>query len=288
MDSEQVRSWSDVLILTYDQLIQQLVVFAPKLLGAFLLIVIGGLVAFLLSKAARTGVSLLERFLVRVIPSVFQSSDIKLRLSYLNVISKVIFWLVFLFFIAASANSLGLAVVSGWVGDLLRYLPRLVIGLLIIIGGYFISNVCNLMAISAAESAGLKEAHWIGRGVQGAVFFTAIVIGIEQLGINIQFFTQFFIVVSAIILGGFSLAFALGAKQLVANIIGAQQASKLLRLGDDIRMTTSDGVMTEGVLVEISGTMLIIETHQGRVIIPARLFLEHGGQLQSNTDSSGD
>lgn len=281
MDAEQARQWPEVLLLTYEQLVQQLVVFTPKLLGAFLLIVIGGLIAYLLSKAAKTVVTFLERLLVRWFPGKFLSAEVRLRQSYLNIVSKAIFWLVFLFFIAASANSLGLEVVSSWVGELLHYLPKLVIGLLIIIGGYFISNVINLMAVSAAESAGLSEAHWIGRLAQGAVFFTAIVIGIEQLGINIQFFTSLFIVVAAIILGGFSLAFGFGARSLVANIIGAQQANKFMRIGDEVCIGDADGV-----LVEISGTMLVIETKQGRVNVPASQFLELGSQMKTSKDIS--
>ncbi len=283
MEPDQATGWPEVLILTYDQLVQQLVIFTPKLLGAFLLIAVGGLVAFLLSKAARTGVNILERLLIRLLPSVFLKSEVRLRQSFLNAVSKIIFWLVFLFFVAASANSLGLEIVSSWVGDVLLYLPKLVVGLLIIIGGYFAGNLAKLMAVSAADSAGIKEASWIGRGVQGAVLFTAIVIGIEQLGINIQFFTQFFIVLSAVLLSGFSLAFALGAKNLVANIIGAQQAHKFLRLGDEI--TIMD---VEGVLVEISSTMLVIESQQGRTTVPTRFFLEQCSHLKPPSTHSND
>lgn len=277
---DQAKDWQDVLVLTYEQLLHQLVVFAPKLLGALLLLAIGGLIAFLLAKMARTGVKLSERLLIRLFPSFWIKPDDRFRQVNTNIIGKIVFWLVFLFFIAAGANSLGLEMVSNWMGQLLLYLPKLVVGLLIMIGGYLISNAIKYMTVSAAESAGLKQAQWIGQSTQIAVFFTAIVIGVEQFGINIHFFTQFFIVLSAILLGGFSLTFALGAKTLVANIIGAQQASKFIRLGDEISIA---GI--EGVVVEISGTMLVIESHQGRITVPANFFMEHVGHVKSTTVS---
>jgi len=281
MDPNQSRDWHDVFGPSYEHLLQQFIEYTPKLLAAILLLVVGVVIAFLLSKITRTAVKLIERLLVRLFPSIVVKSNIKFRTSYIDAISKIIFWFVILFFVAASAQRLGLQMVSSWVEQLLLYLPRIAVGLLIIIGGYLISNAVRLMAVSAAESAGVRQALWIGRSTQFVVFFTAIVIGIEQLGINIQFFTQLFLMVSAILLGGFSLAFALGAKNLVANIIGAQQASKLYKLGDEINIA---GI--EGVLVDISGTMLVIETDQDRITVPANFILEHIGHIRSSTNST--
>lgn len=275
---DQARGWQEVLTLTYEQLLHQLIVFAPKLFGAFLLLVVGGVVAFLLSKATRAGVHFFERIFVRLLPSVFIKSDPRLRSVNTHTISRIVFWLVFLFFVAAATNSLGLNLVSMWMGELLLYLPKLVVGLLIMASGYLISNVVEAMVVSAAESAGSRQAMWIGKITQFAVFFTAIVIGIEQFGINLQFFTQFFVVMSAVLLGGFSLAFAFGAKRLVANIIGAQQASRFLKLGDEVTIADIDGVV-----VEISNTMLIIESSQGHMTIPASFFMENVGCIKSTS-----
>lgn len=276
MPPDQAKSWEQLLALTYDQLMQQIVVFAPKLFGALSLIMVGIFVAFILAKVTRTIVLYTQRVLVRVFPSVFAKSGIRIRSANVNAVSKVVFWLVLLFFTAAGANSLGLDMISSWMGTLLLYLPKLIVGLLIMVGGYLVSNMIEVMVVSATESAGSKNAVWIGRVTQFAVFFTAIVIGVEQFGINIHFFTQFVIVMAAILVGGFALAFALGAKNLVANIIGAQQAGKFLRLGDEVSIS---GV--EGVIVEISTTMLVVESHQGRMIIPAKFFMESIGSIKS-------
>ena len=276
MKPEQARDWPELLVSTSHHLLDQLIVYTPKLLGAILLLAIGSLIAYLLSKLARTGVKLVESLLLRLFPSFVFKSDIKFRQSYIDAISKIVFWFVLLFFVAASANSLGLDMVSNWVQQLLLYLPRLAVGILIIIGGYLISNAIKLMVVSATESAGMKQALWIGRSAQFVVFFTAIVIGVEQLGINIQFFTELFIIISAILLSGFSLAFAFGAKYLVANIIGAQQANKFYQLGDEISIAD-----IEGVLVEIKGTMLVIESQQGRMLIPASLVMQHIARIKS-------
>ena len=132
-----------------------------------------------------------------------------------------------------------------------------------------------------AESAGFKQSELLGTSVQVAVFFTAVVIGVEQLGINIHFFTQFFIVTSAILLFGFSLAFGLGAKDLIGNIIGSQQAQKIIRIGDEIAI---DDI--EGVVIEISSTALILETEAGRTTLPAHWFSNKMTHIKSKVAPS--
>lgn len=278
MESSLTENWRNVLVTTYEQILQQLILFTPRLLGALILLLIGWLVALLLAKAARSSIDLINRLIRRLFPSLIARHDVHLHTSYANVVSKIVFWLVLLFFIAAGANSLGLDIFSRWMGQLLVYLPRFAAGLLIMIGGYLVSNVVKLMAVSAVESAKFPQADLLGRSVQLAIFFTALVIGIEQLGINIQFFTQFFIVIAAVLAAGFSLAFGIGARDLIANIIGAQQANKYCRVGDEICI---DGV--EGILIEISSTSLVLEAAEGRVTVPARLFMEKTTKINSST-----
>ena len=99
--------------------------------------------------------------------------------------------------------------------------------------------------------------------------FTALVVGIEQLGIQIQFVTELLLVVAGVLLAGVALAFGLGAQQLIANIVGAQQLQKFCRLGDRLNIAG-----TEGVVIEITSTGLVLETDAGRSWVPAKLFLE--------------
>jgi len=275
MDSTNPQDWREVLSLTFDQLLQQLIVFAPKLLGVIVLLLFGWLIAVFLAKIARSAIGLLTQLFRRWLPNFLPKTDATISTSYTDIVGRVIFWLVFLFFVAASANSLGLNILSNWMGELILYLPRVAAGVLIVVIGYLAGNVIKVMATAAAEGAGFKQTELLGRSVQFAVFFTSIVIGIEQLGINIEFFTEFVVAIGTVIVFGFSLAFALGAKELVANVIGAQQANKHFRIGDEISICGTDGI-----LIEITGSVLVLETNVGRTMVPARMFLDSIGQVK--------
>jgi hypothetical protein len=110
------------------------------------------------------------------------------------------------------------------------------------------------------------------------VVLTAIVIGIEQLGINVSFLTTTVIVVGGILLAGAALAFGLGARYFVANIIGAQTTRKLYSNGQLLRIGD-----IEGRLLEITPTTVVLDTDQGRAAIPAKLFHEQISQVIADT-----
>jgi hypothetical protein len=96
-----------------------------------------------------------------------------------------------------------------------------------------------------------------------AVVTVAVITGLQQLGIDISFVTQLSLILLAALLGGLSLAFALGARQYVANLMAQPELARYatgerLRIGDD-----------EGVIVEIYRTGLTLATEEGLVSIPA-------------------
>lgn len=281
MAAPESNGWQDLFSLTYQQTLHQITEFLPKLLGALLLLLLGWLIAVLLSRAAKAGVHLLEGSLYRLSPRLLPKTAPATRKRHIDVIGKVVFWLVMLFFIALCANNLGLDLVSRWMGELIAFLPHLAAGLLIMLAGYLISNVVYMMTYSASDSAGLGQAHLIGRSVQLTVFVTAIVIGVEQFGINLQFLTQFFIVISAVLVAGFSLAFSLGARELIGNVIGAQQATRVFQIGDEIRLGDA-----EGVVVEVTASLIILESPEGRLTIPASQFMREHCHIKTPAQQS--
>jgi len=70
-------------------------------------------------------------------------------------------------------------------------------------------------------------------------------------------------------LGGIALAFGLGARTHVSNIIAANQLRQIYQAGDNVRIGE-----TEGRVVEITVSRVIIDTEAGSVGIPAKSFDE--------------
>ncbi|MCB1732646.1 MAG: mechanosensitive ion channel, partial [Halieaceae bacterium] len=87
--------------------------------------------------------------------------------------------------------------------------------------------------------------------------------------IDVTFLTTMLGVTSAAVLFGFALAFGLGARSLVSNLIAAHHLRDILEPGQDIRVGEY-----EGTVLEVSTTAIILDTPEGRTSLPASLYQE--------------
>jgi small-conductance mechanosensitive channel len=264
------NDWQTALSTSYEQLNAYLVLHVPQLIGAVFLILLGWAFAWIFSKLTLTTVKFISRLWQKVVREVSVTGVAEIKSSHAAVISKTVFWVVMLFFIAAATSSLGLDFFSSWLNTLLGYVPQLLATVFIVMAGYLLGNIAGVMTESAAEASEFSQSASLGNIAKFSIFFVALIVGIEQLGINIQFITTFIIVVVGVLLFGMALAFGMGSSSFVANIIAARQAKNHFRLNEYLKI---DGV--EGTLVDISSTMLLLETEEGRVLMPARVCMEN-------------
>lgn len=268
-DAQMSNDWQSAISTSYEQLVTQLVTYVPQLIGAAILILIGWLVAWVLSKLTVTFLNLCNRLLSGVNQRIQTDKALKIKPKQTRFISRTVFWLTMMFFIAAATSSMGLDFFSEWISSLLSYLPNLLAGILIMLGGYLLGNLAGAMARAGAQSVGFAGVELAGRSAKLAILFTALVIGVEQLGINIQFVTSMVIVLSGVLCFGIALAFGLGSKDLIANTVAARQIHRHCRVNDQIEIAGVTGKLTE-----VTSTMLVIETDKGRTLLPANLFLK--------------
>lgn len=280
MESKKAFDWQGTLIETYQEFTRQAIDHIPQLLGALALLLVGWVMAWLLRLLARKLILGFDLVLLRAAQK--RGLPQSQTRSYARLGGDIIFWSVLLFFMAASANMLNWKIFADASNALLTYLPNVLSGLLIILAGFALSGIARSAVASTAESTGIAQADLLARIAQVTVVLTAMVIGVEQLGINVAFLTTTLIVVVGILLGGAALAFGLGAKHFVANIIGVQTARKHYQLGQLIKIGD-----IEGYLLEITPTLIILDTKQGRAAVPAKLFHEQVSEIIADTPEVG-
>lgn len=271
-------SWQTAIKETFTGFTQQVIDFSPQLLGAVGVLLLGWLIAHTLSLSTRKLIQGLDALFAR-----FARMDgihrEQIQSSYASIISKIVFWVVMLFFLAVSANILGWDIFSGWLDSIVSFLPGLISGLIIILGGFLLSNLAKAGIISAAHKAGIGQSAVMARAVQVVIILSSIIIGVEQIGLNIGFLSNIIVATVAILLAGAALAFSLGAKNMVANIIGAQYTRKYCRVGDRVKIGD-----LEGEIIELSQAFIVLETTTGQAIIPAKYFHEQISILQSGNN----
>lgn len=166
--------------------------------------------------------------------------------------------------VIVAVRLLGIDQLTSLLDNLLAFAPRFVVALFIVgIGNVVGALLRNLTAGMLTDG----NPNALGpRMVHAAVLTVAVITGLQQLGIDISFITQLALVLLAALVGGLSLAFALGARQYVANLMAQPELARYAT-GDRLRIDDD-----EGVIVEIHRTGLTLATDEGLVAIPgARL-----------------
>ncbi|MEX2582660.1 MAG: mechanosensitive ion channel domain-containing protein [Gemmatimonadota bacterium] len=186
-----------------------------------------------------------------------------------NMLGALVFWGVLLFFVATAANALGLALLSSVVDTLSLFVPRVFAAVLILVTGAVMGNLARSAVTATAAGAGTAIGPGLGQVVRIAIIVASILIAVAELGIDIALLTAVFSVAVAALLGGFALAFGLGARTAVSNIIASHYVRQMFEVGQTARI---GGV--EGTIVELTATAVVLEVPDGRVIVPATQFAE--------------
>jgi small-conductance mechanosensitive channel len=267
---------TDVMSSTLDRAVR----FLPDLLGALALLAIGWVLGRILSTLVARAVLLLDAVLARVLhgpgPERARIADAA------DGLGTAVFWVVMLFFATAATQVLGLELFTIWLGRFLDYLPTLAAGVLIVVAGYLLSVFVRELVTATATGIEPAPRRALGRVVQAAILVTALLVGAEQIGIRVTFLAVVVAILAATLLGGVAVAVSLGARSYVANLIGAHYLRQAFEVGQRIRVAGH-----EGRIVELTPLSVVIETHDGRVTLPARLYHEEPIVLVAGVDADG-
>lgn len=191
-----------------------------------------------------------------------------------DIIGLIVFWAVLLFFVAAAADTIGLPLLGASISGIGLFVPRLLTAVLVVVVGLVLGNVTRDAVRATAAAAGSPFAPAVGDFVRIGVLVAATLIAVAELGIDITLVTAILSVALAAFLGGFALAFGVGARTAVSNIIGSHYARQTYEVGNRVRLGE-----VEGTISAITATAVILDAAGGRVVVPAKQFSESTSTL---------
>jgi hypothetical protein len=264
------------------QVITSVVALIPGLFGAIILLLIGWLLASFLKMLVSRITHSINHFLRgRLLGTRWEI--IRIPSGTQALLGQIIFWVTMLVFIAIAVRLAGFSGAAAWLDRLVVYLPSLFSGGLIIVGGFILGTVMRTLITHAAAASHISQPQRLGQLVQVSVIVVALIIGLGQIGIDVTFIIILFGIIVAAVMAGFSLAFGLGARTLVENLIANQHAKQLIKPGQLARIGTQ-----RGRVLEFTATGIILECEQGRIVIPARLCLEQSFELIADPLPTGN
>ena len=230
--------------------------FLPNLLGFLLILLVGyvvskvvaGIVRTLLGKVhidRRLRESSASRYVDAVLPGA----------SPANGIARVVFWLIFVFFLTAAIGALGIPAATDFMNDVLAYLPNVLVAILIFIVAALLSGA---IAGAVARFMGDTPTGKVVGAVAPAVIMTiAFFMILEQLQIAPEIVRIAFTAIMFALALGLALAFGLGGRDLAADLLrqardkGSQAAS---RAREDARVGTARATAEAGQHTASTGT----------------------------------
>src|SRR5690606_37629112 len=195
------------------------------------------------------------------------------QIKFGNIILVLFKAFLFLIFVIIGADLFGMSGVTNMVNKLLAYLPRLASGVLIILAGIFIANWIKqkmVIALSFIENSSATTIL-INIIVAGLILFF-VLMGLNQAGIDTTLITSNI----SVIIGGFvaaiALAFGLGAKDVVREIMFAYYLRKNLSSDKKIRVVNEN---IEGKIISVDNiNVKIRKTDDVIVMIPVKKLVD--------------
>ncbi|HLB38743.1 MAG TPA: hypothetical protein VJL31_19395 [Gemmatimonadales bacterium] len=250
-------------------LIQQLRPYLRDVLGAAALMLLGSIIGRFLASWSRRGAQAALDRIGRRGSGASAVGAARLGASVPRLVGQFVYWLIFLVAVGAAFDMLGLRVVSRVGERLAEFVPGAVTGLAIVLVGLVVASLAGGVASAGAASAGVRYAGAVGRAAQIVVLALALLLGLQQIGIHGEVIAGLLAAVLAVALGGAALAFGLGARVAVSNIVAAYYVTQMYRVGQTVRVG-----LIEGRILRATSTALILDTKEGQVHVPAAVFSE--------------
>ncbi|MBI1355325.1 MAG: hypothetical protein GC160_13330 [Acidobacteria bacterium] len=266
--------WAAVVNRTVEAQIERLIGFLPDLAAALAIILVGWALALL----AR---GLVRRIATLIVGRLSQRAELQrgleqggMRTRLPALVGYVAFWAVLLLFIAAGVEQLGVTAVSLLLSQAAYYLPRLLVGVLIVAAGMVFGDFAAQWASVAMSPIGVVQSQALGRALQVLVVAIAVVVAADQVGIQSTFLMLAFSIALLVSMGGVALAFAIGCGPIVGNVVAAHYVAKRLERGQRARVGESEGSISE-----ITATFVVLKTDHGETLVPARRFMEEPADI---------
>lgn len=194
--------------------------FLPRLVSALIILFIGYIVA-----------KIVKNVLVRVLRAV-KFNDVAdkvgingfmskagLKSDASGIMGKMGYWMIMLTTLILFFNNLGLPEVSGLLQQAVAFIPRILVGCILLIIGMYAADFLRDMVVATLKGGGFDNPNLVGNISYGGIMFLVVSMVLDQIGIGGDIINT--LVTS--VLGGVSIAvaiaFGLGGREWAAKQI---------------------------------------------------------------------
>src|SRR5579872_5040972 len=207
------QNFGQAILSALGHALDVLLVFVPLLLGFLVILLVGYIIASVVSKAV---VFLLRKIgfdrLAQRVGLTRMEQRMGVKLDPAGVLGKIVFWFLFLIFLVPATNALGLTSVSGILNTLIAYIPNVFVAVLVLflgtLGATFVADIVR----GATASTNIGNPNIFANIARWAIIGFAALIALEQLQIAPALLDELFGAIVGATALALALAFGLGGQ----------------------------------------------------------------------------
>lgn len=216
----EVRGWVDVIVASLQNLWALVVEFLPSLLGAIVVLIVGLIVAAGLERLVERLVfylrvdALLEKLGVG---AYLQRANLQLNAGHF--LGRIVYWFMVVAFLLAASDILNFTALSGFLQDVLLYIPNVLIAALILLAAVVVANFLKGLVLASVLGAKLHAAKFLGTAAWWVVMVFGVLTAAAQLNIAVAIINTIITGIIAMLALAGGLAFGLGGRESAARWI---------------------------------------------------------------------
>jgi small-conductance mechanosensitive channel len=183
--------------------------------------------------------------------------------------ARGVFWFLVVAAVLVSVSLLAPDLLAEVPAQVLRFLPRLGVALLIVWLGALAASLLGHLVATSLRGVGASGAGALGRLAYWTVLGLAILMAADQLGVQTQVLQALLYILLVVVGTAAALAVGLGGRALAGNVIAGRYVDDRFTVGEEIEVDAYKGTIvevglasvtiadTDGRLVEIPHTYLL-------------------------------
>jgi small-conductance mechanosensitive channel len=214
-------AWGDVFNASLLDLWRGFIQFAPRLVLAIVLFIIGWVISDLIAKAFEHVFRALKiDNLLRSIGTENFLRKAGMNLNTGHFIGEIVRWFVIIIFLLPSLNLVGLNSIASFLqNDVLGFLPKVIISVFVLIIATIVADFLSKTVMAGSRAMNLTSASMLSSLVKYTVWVFAFIIALGQLGVAEGYMNTLFAGMIGMFAVAGALAFGLGGKDAAARLI---------------------------------------------------------------------
>lgn len=266
------QGMEQILLSSADSLFSTGANYLPNIIGALFILILGYFVAKFLKATAKTILSWTG------VSKIIDSLDINRHLTKVGIKSSVseliagfVYWIVFLTFLTAMFETLGLSIFVQTLNSLIAYLPKVVGAAITVVLALMVGRFVHRLIDASLAQFNINFGGAVAIIAESLVILFGSIIAANQLGFDVGVITANVTLLVGGALAVLVLAIGLGSRTVASNVLGGYYTRQMFKVGEKVTLAGHTGTVKSATSVAVTLT-----TPNGDVIIPNDVVLKSG------------